>query len=145
MNPARISTVTLLTAVTLAIAAPLASAQVEPDPMSAGQRVSISDGTQCAGETTARALSTLFGSVVLRPGRGGMTADAKVAAGATPGRYKVTVECGSGGPKFTEKVTVRGGRADGVSANQAAGGLALLALAGGAAYLLRRSVNGSSW
>jgi hypothetical protein len=146
VNPARISAVALLTTATLGLAAPLAWARVDPDPMSAGQRVSISDGKRCGGGTTgAAARSVLFGTVALRPDGDAMTARAKVAAGATPGRYRVTVECGPGGRQFTERVTVRGGRNGGVSANQAAGGLALLVLAGGAAYLLRRSVNGRSW
>ncbi|MFH8571152.1 hypothetical protein [Streptomyces sp. NPDC017993] len=144
MNPARIAAVALISAATLAAAAPPASAQVDPDPMAAGQRVTISDGKRCDAAGGARADSTLFGSVVLQPGEHGMAAEAMVAVGATPGRYQVTIECGTGGGRFTETVTVRGGRVDGVNASQAAGGLALLALAGGAAYLLRRGVNARS-
>ncbi|MEU9116906.1 hypothetical protein AB0D04_35430 [Streptomyces sp. NPDC048483] len=122
---------------------PLPSALVEPDPMAAGQRVSVSDGRRCAADGGATAASTLFGSVVLEPAARGMAADTTVVRGATPGRYAVTIDCGSGGRRFTETVTVRDGRAEGVNASQAAGGLALLVLAAGAAYLLRRNANSS--
>ncbi|MFI0713900.1 hypothetical protein ACH4SK_25225 [Streptomyces inhibens] len=144
VKPARTAAVALISAITLGIAAPVASAQVEPNPMVAGQRVRISDDRQCAPAGAARAASTLFGSVVLRPGERGMAARARVAERATPGRYKVTIECAPGGARFTETVTVRGGRGEGVNTAQAAGGLALLVLAGGAAYGLRRGVIGRS-
>ena len=144
MNAARISAVALISAAALAAAAPLASAQVDPDPMAAGQRVTVGDGRRCDAAGGARADSKLFGSVVLQPGERGMAAEAMVGVGAAPGRYQVTIECGAGGERFTETVTVHGGRVDGVNASQAAGGLVLLALAGGAAYLLRRSVNARS-
>lgn len=138
MKPPHPAATALISAAVLGTAAPVASAQVVPDPMAAGQRVRISDGRQCASAHSARAASTLFGSVVLRPGARGMAADAKVAERAAPGRYQVTIECAPGGERFTESVTVRGGRVEGVNVTQAAGGLALLVLAGGAAYLLRR-------
>ncbi|MFJ9417561.1 hypothetical protein ACIRPT_25780 [Streptomyces sp. NPDC101227] len=141
MNPVRTAAVALAGAAVLGLAAPAAAALVEPDPMAAGQRVSVSDGRRCAVDRGATAASPLFGSVVLEPAARGLAADTRVAPGATPGHYRVTVDCGSGGGKFTETVTVRHGRADGVNASQAAGGLALLALAGGAAYLLRRNAN----
>ncbi|MGX1976817.1 hypothetical protein [Streptomyces kronopolitis] len=141
MTPAHTAAAALLGATVLGLAAPAAWARVEPDPMVAGQRVHVSDGSRCAAAAAARASSPLFGSVVLRPGRRGMAAEAEVAAGAAPGRYPVTVECGPGGTRFTETVTVRDGRVDGVDAGQAVGGLALFALAGGAAYWLRRTAN----
>ncbi|UQA96401.1 hypothetical protein [Streptomyces halobius] len=141
MNAARISAVALTGAAALGLAAPVASAQVAPNPVTAGQRVNISDDRQCDTARGAKAASTLFGAVALRPGTRGMAADATVAEGATPGRYKVTIECGPGGARFTETVTVRSGSVHGVNSTQAAGGLALLVLAGGAAYLLRRTVS----
>lgn len=141
MTPAHAAAAALLGATVLGLAAPAAWARVDPDPMVAGQRVHVSDGSRCAAAAAARASSPLFGAVELRPGRRGMAAEAEVAAGAAPGRYPVTVECGPGGARFTETVTVRDGRVDGVDAGQAAGGLALFALAGGAAYWLRRTAN----
>ncbi|MEU8786786.1 hypothetical protein [Streptomyces sp. NPDC048637] len=144
VKPARPAAVALLTATALGLAAPTAAARVEPDPMVAGQRVSISDGRQCVPARGALVSSRLFGSVVLRPGERGMAAQARVAEGAAPGRYPVTIHCAAGGESFTETVTVRDGRVDGVNAAQAAGGLALLALAAGAAFWLRRTVGGRS-
>ncbi|MEV0369752.1 hypothetical protein AB0I10_07990 [Streptomyces sp. NPDC050636] len=141
MNAVRISAVALIGAATLAFAAPVASAQVAPNPVTAGQRVNISDGRHCDAARGASAASALFGPVVLKRGTRGMVADATVAEGTTPGRYKVTIECGPGGARFTETVTVRGAGVHGVNTTQAAGGLALLVLAGGAAYLLRRTVS----
>ncbi|MEU9123715.1 hypothetical protein AB0C96_28290 [Streptomyces sp. NPDC048506] len=135
---ARPAVVALISAAALGLAAPVASARVEPDPMAAGQRVSISDGRQCVAARSARAASALFGSVVLRPDERGLAADARVAERATPGRYQVTIECAPGGATFTETVTVRNGRVEGVNMVQAAGGLALFLLAGSAAFLLRR-------
>lgn len=146
MKPAPSAAVALLglTVAVLGLAAPTAVAQVDPDPMVAGQRVSISDGRRCAQDRGARVSSRLFGTVVLRPGERGMGAQARVAEGAAPGRYPVTLHCASGGASFTETVTVRDGRVEGLNAAQAAGGLALLALAAGAAYWLRRTVGGRS-
>ncbi len=144
MKPAPSAAVTLLGLTVLGLTAPTAAARVEPDPMVAGQRVSISDGGQCAQDRAARASSRLFGSVVLRPGEGGMGARARVAEGVAPGRYPVTIHCASGGAGLTETVTVRDGRVEGLNAAQAAGGLALLALAAGAAFWLRRTVGGRS-
>ncbi|MEU7431732.1 hypothetical protein AB0B07_12900 [Streptomyces sioyaensis] len=144
MKPAHTAAAALLGVAVLGLAAPAASAHVEPDPMVAGQRVRISDGSRCAPATGARVASPLFGSVVLRPGHRGMAADVQVAEGTAPGRYPVTVECGPGRERFTETVTVRDGRVEGVDAGQAVGGLALFALAGGAAYWLRRTANGRS-
>ncbi|MEU5211305.1 hypothetical protein [Streptomyces sp. NPDC020742] len=138
MKSARSAAVALLSAAALGVAAPAARARVDPDPVAAGQRVSISDGRQCASSWGARAASPLFGAVVLRPGAHGMAADARVAVRAEPGRYPVTIECAPGGATFTETVTVRGGEIEGIGMAQAAGGLALLVLAGGAGYLLRR-------
>ncbi|MFI9049066.1 hypothetical protein [Streptomyces sp. NPDC053427] len=123
---------------------PAPAALVEPDPMAAGQRVNVSDGRRCAADRGATAASPLFGSVVLEPATRGMAADTTVARSATPGRYQVTIDCGTGSAKYTGTVTVRDGRSEGVNASQAAGGLALLALAGGAAYLLRRNANARS-
>ncbi|MGW1788608.1 hypothetical protein ACWCO0_23430 [Streptomyces tubercidicus] len=144
VKPAHSAAVALFGLTALGLAAPPAWAQVDPDPMVAGQRVSISDGRQCASGRGAWASSTLFGSVVLRPGERGMGAQARVAEGAGPGRYPVTIHCASGGESFTESVTVRDARVEGVNAAQAAGGLALLALAAGAAFWLRRTVGGRS-
>ncbi|MCW7989353.1 hypothetical protein XF35_29965 [Streptomyces platensis subsp. clarensis] len=144
VKPAHPAAVALLAASALGLAAPTASARVEPDPMVAGQRVSISDGRQCAPARSAHASSRLFGSVLLRPGESGMAARARVAEGAAPGRYPVTIHCAPGGESFTETVTVRDGRVEGVNAAQAAGGLVLLALAAGAAFWLRRTVGGRS-
>ncbi|ARF54502.1 hypothetical protein [Streptomyces gilvosporeus] len=145
MNAARTAAVAVLGALTLGLGAPAAAALVEPDPMAAGQRVTVTDGRRCPADRGARADSTLFGSVVLEPAARGMTADTTVARGATPGHYRVTIACGgSGGTRFSETVTVRDGRAEGVDASQAAGGLTLLALAGGAAYLLRRNTTARS-
>ncbi|BCK72371.1 hypothetical protein Srufu_063240 [Streptomyces libani subsp. rufus] len=144
MKPAPSAAVVLLGLTVLGLAAPVAAAQVEPDPMVAGQRVRISDGRVCAQDGAARVSSRLFGPVVLRPGEGGMAARARVAEGAAPGRYPVTIHCASGGASFTETVTVRDARVEGLNAAQAAGGLALLALAAGAAFWLRRTVGGRS-
>ncbi|MCF3146733.1 hypothetical protein [Streptomyces platensis] len=145
VKPARSAAVALLALTALGLAAPTAAARVDPDPMVAGQRVSISDGRRCAQDGAARVSSRLFGPVVLRPGEGGgMGARARVAQGAAPGRYPVTIHCASGGASFTETVTVRDGRVEGLNAVQAAGGLALLALAAGAAFWLRRTVGGRS-
>ncbi|MFE1772041.1 hypothetical protein, partial [Streptomyces sp. NPDC059008] len=142
VKPAHVAAAALIGAATLGIAAPVASAQVEPDPMVAGQRVSISDGRHCATASGARVASALFGSVVLRPGERGMAADATVAEQARPGRYQVTIECAPGGARFTETVTVQDSRVEGVNVTQAAGGLVLFVLAGSAAYLLRRRAGG---
>ncbi|WP_190140909.1 hypothetical protein OG528_06995 [Streptomyces platensis] len=144
VKPADSAAVALLGLTVLGLAAPTAAAQVEPDPMVAGQRVRISDGRRCAQDGAARVSSRLFGPVVLRPGEGGMAAQARVAEGAAPGRYPVTIHCASGGASFTETVTVRDARVEGLNAAQAAGGLALLALAAGAAFWLRRTVGGRS-
>ncbi|MGA5562177.1 hypothetical protein ACPCUV_13490 [Streptomyces platensis] len=144
VKPAHSAAVTLLGLTVLGLAAPPAAARVDPDPVVAGQRVSISDGGQCAHSGAARVSSRLFGPVVLRPGESGMGAQARVAEGAAPGRYPVTIHCASGGASFTETVTVRDGRVEGLNAAQAAGGLALLALAAGAAFWLRRTVGGRS-
>ncbi|TJZ43579.1 hypothetical protein FCH28_32845 [Streptomyces piniterrae] len=142
MNAARITAAALLSTAVLGLAAPAASARVAPNPVTAGQEVNVSDGRHCAAAQGARAASTLFGgAVALRPDTRGMAAEATVDEGVTPGRYKVVIECGPGGARYTETVTVRGGSVDGVNTTQAAGGLALLVLAGGAAYLLRRTVS----
>lgn len=143
VNRVRVAAVAVTGAAVVGLAAPAASARVEPDPMAAGQRVNVSDGRRCATDRGATAASTLFGSVVLEPAATrGMAADTTVARSATPGHYRVTIDCGgSGGERFTETVTVRDGRAEGVNASQAAGGLVLLALAAGAAHLLRRTAN----
>jgi hypothetical protein len=140
VNPAHIAAAALIGAAGLGLVTPAAAAEVDPDPMVAGQRVRISDEQECGTVHGARAASKLFRPVTLRPGTDGLTGDARVADGATPGRYRVTIECTPGGERFTELVTVRAGRVEGLTATQAAGGLALLLLAGGAAYLLRRSV-----
>ncbi|QHC22043.1 hypothetical protein [Streptomyces sp. GS7] len=139
MKPARLSAAVLISAVALGAAAPGAAARVAPNPVTAGERVTISDGRRCGTDHDVRAVSPLFGTVPLRPGAHGMAADVRVPGRAAPGRYRITVECAPGGPRHTETVMVSGGWAEGVDATQAAGGLALLALAGGAAYLLRRS------
>ncbi|MCX4638134.1 hypothetical protein QT196_08320 [Streptomyces sp. P9-2B-2] len=144
VKPAPSAAVALLGLTVLGLAAPTAAARVDPDPMVAGQRVRISDGGRCAQDGAARVSSRLFGPVVLRPGEGGMGAQARVAEGAAPGRYPVTIHCASGGASFTETVTVRDARVEGLNAAQAAGGLALLALAAGAAFWLRRTVGGRS-
>ncbi|MFG2136790.1 hypothetical protein [Streptomyces sp. NPDC048650] len=144
MNPARTAVVALAGAAALGCAAPAASARVEPDPMAAGQRVSVSDGRRCPADRSATAASALFGSVVLEPAARGMAAETTVDRTVTPGDYRVTIDCGSGGDRFTETVTVRDGRSEGVNASQAAGGLALLVLAAGAASLLRRNANARS-
>ncbi|MFE1171297.1 hypothetical protein [Streptomyces sp. NPDC058773] len=144
MNPAHPAAVALIGATALGLAAPPAAARVDPDPMVAGQRVSISDGSRCAPARGVRASSRLFGSVELRPGERGMAAQVRVAEGTAPGRYPVTIHCAPGGASFTETVSVRDGRIEGVNAAQAAGGLALLALAAGAAFWLRRTVGGRS-
>ncbi|WP_189303627.1 hypothetical protein [Streptomyces albospinus] len=142
MKPARLSAAVLISAVALGAAAPGAAARVEPNPVAAGERFTISDARRCGAGHDVRAVSPLFGSVALRPGARGMAAEVRVPGQAAPGRYRVTVECGPNGPRHAETVMVSGGWADGVNATQAAGGLALLALAGGAAYLLRRSGGG---
>ncbi|MFH9225735.1 hypothetical protein [Streptomyces lydicus] len=129
--------VALLGAAALGAAAPAAPARVEPDPVVAGQRVHLGDGGRC-GAGGARAVSALFGPVALRPGAHGLAADVRVPERAAPGRHTVTIRCAPGGETFTETLTVRRGRVEGVDVPQAAGGLALLVLAGGAAYLLRR-------
>ncbi|MGW1379470.1 hypothetical protein ACWD6P_35105 [Streptomyces sp. NPDC002446] len=144
VKPAHLFVVALVSAATLGGTAPVASARVEPNPVVAGQRVSISDGRQCAPAHGARVASTLFGAVTLRPGAGGMAADATVAEQVRPGRYQVTIECAPGGERFTETVTVRSARVEGVNVTQAAGGLVLFVLAGGAAYLLRRRAGGGA-
>ncbi|MCB5910079.1 hypothetical protein [Streptomyces pinistramenti] len=140
MRSAHISAAVLSAVAVVTLAAPAASARVVPDPMAAGERVTVSDDGRCVGEGAARARSTLFGTVPLRPSARGSSGAATVARGATAGRYSVTVECGAGGPRHTETVTVRGVRAAGMSVTHAAGGLALLVLVGGAAFLLRRTV-----
>ncbi|MFF4602303.1 hypothetical protein ACFY12_06020 [Streptomyces sp. NPDC001339] len=145
MKSARPAAVALISATALGLGAPVAAARVEPDPMSAGQRVRISDGRQCAAARGARADSALFGSVALRPSTRGMAADAWVLERAAPGRYQVTIECAPGGAKFTETVTVHRGRVEGVNMVQAASGLALFLLAGSAAYLLRRRGAGARY
>ncbi|MGW8401310.1 hypothetical protein ACWGLP_32280 [Streptomyces lydicus] len=138
MRFAHPAVVALLGAAALGAAAPAGPARVEPDPVVAGQRVHLGDGGRCAAAGGARAVSTLFGPVALRPGPHGMAADVRVPEGAAPGRHTVTIRCAPGGETFTETLTVRRGRVEGVDVPQAAGGLALLVLAGGAAYLLRR-------
>ncbi|MFG2095125.1 hypothetical protein [Streptomyces sp. NPDC048612] len=144
VKPAHPVAVTLLCAAALGLAAPSAEARVDPDPVVAGQRVRISDGSRCDPARGVRASSRLFGTVALRAGERGMAARTRVAEGTAPGRYPVTIHCAAGGASFTETVTVRDGRVEGVNATQAAGGLALLALATGAAFWLRRTVGGRS-
>ncbi|MFG2225727.1 hypothetical protein [Streptomyces sp. NPDC048644] len=145
MRPAHISAAVLSAVAALTLCAPAASARVVPDPMAAGERVTVGDDGRCTGEGTARARSTLFGTVPLRPSDRGRTGAATVARGATVGRYTVTVDCGAGGPRYTETVTVRGVRTAGMSVTQAAGGLALLVLVGGAAHALRRTLKTYLW
>ncbi|WP_241777614.1 hypothetical protein [Streptomyces sp. CT34] len=139
MKPAHLSAAVLISAVALGATAPGAAARVAPNPVAAGERITISDGRRCGTAHDVRAVSRLFGSVPLRPGAHGMATDIRIARRAVPGRYRVTVECAPGGPRHTETLLVSRGWAEGVDATQAAGGLALLTLAGGAAYLLRRT------
>ncbi|WEB43505.1 hypothetical protein MOV08_32340 [Streptomyces yunnanensis] len=138
MNPARPTAAVLLGLLAVTLAAPAARATAEPDPVVAGERVSINDGGWCGPIRQATAASELFGAVALRPGARGMAAEVRVGQEVAPGRYQVTIECGRGGARHVDSVTVTEGRADSVGAAQVIGGLALLAVAGGAAYRLRR-------
>ncbi|KUL49100.1 hypothetical protein ADL22_08715 [Streptomyces sp. NRRL F-4489] len=120
-----------------AVAAPAARGGASPDPVVPGERVSITDGGRCGAVPGATAVSELFGTVALRPGARGMAAEVPLGEAVEPGRYRVTIECGRGGTRHQDVVTVAEGRAEGVGMAQAAGGAALLALAA-LAYLLRR-------
>ncbi|MFE3651145.1 hypothetical protein [Streptomyces sp. CB02959] len=139
MNPARPTAAVLLGLLAVTAAAPAARAAAAPDPVVAGERVSISDGGWCGPVQEATAASELFGAVALRPGEEGMTAEVRVDERTEPGPYRVTIECGPGGARHVETVTVTDGRPENVGVAQAVGGLALLAVAGGAAYWLRRA------
>ncbi|MYT29847.1 hypothetical protein [Streptomyces sp. MspMP-M5] len=138
MQPARPAAAVLLGLLALGAAAPAARAGAAPDPVVAGERVSISDGGRCGPAREATAASELFGAVALRPGARGMAAEVRVGEEAAPGRYRVTIECGRGGARHVDTVTVTEGRAEGVGVAQVVGGLALLAVAGGAYRLCRR-------
>ncbi|MCK7623086.1 hypothetical protein MUU72_08235 [Streptomyces sp. RS10V-4] len=138
MKPARPAAAALLGLLALTAAAPPARAGTVPGPVVAGERVSITDGGRCGSVPAATARSDLFGSVPLRPGARGLAADVPVAEETEPGRYRITIDCGPSGPHHVLTVTVTEGRPEGVGAAQAAGGLVLLALAGVAAYRLRR-------
>ncbi|MFJ5680975.1 hypothetical protein [Streptomyces sp. NPDC093097] len=138
MHAARPTAAALLTLLLLTATAPAARAAAEPDPVVAGERVSISDDGRCGVAGGATAASELFGAVPLRPGVQGMAAEVGVDEETEPGRYQVTIECGRGGARHVQTVTVTEGRAEGVGLVQAAAGVALLGVAGGAAYLLRR-------
>ncbi|MDC7339854.1 hypothetical protein PQR15_29550 [Streptomyces lydicus] len=113
MKLAHRAVVALLGAAALGAAAPAAPARVEPDPVVAGQRVHLGDGGRCGAAGGARAVSTLFGPVALRPGAHGMAADVRVPERAAPGRHTVTIRCAAGGETFTETLTVRRGRVEG--------------------------------
>ncbi|MGG2463400.1 hypothetical protein ACO0M4_26935 [Streptomyces sp. RGM 3693] len=139
MNPARPTAAVLLGLLMVSAAAPAARAAAEPVPVVAGERVSISDGGWCGPVQEATAASELFGAVALRPAVEGMAAEVRVGEDAEPGRYRVTIECGRGGARRVEIFMVTDGRSAGVGVAQAVGGLALLAVAGGAAYRLRRA------
>ncbi|MER6049613.1 hypothetical protein ABT168_19535 [Streptomyces sp. NPDC001793] len=138
MPNARPVAAVLLGLLALGAAAPAARAGALPDPVVAGERVSISDGGRCGPAREATAASELFGAVALRPVARGMAAEIRVGEKAEPGRYRVTIECGRGGARHVDTVTVTEGRAEGVGVAQAVGGLALLAVAGGAYRLCRR-------
>ncbi|MET9296273.1 hypothetical protein [Streptomyces sp. NPDC003077] len=154
MNVARLSATALLAAATVGLAAPAASASAEPNPIVPGHPVSISDDRRCAPSQGAAARSDLFGEVSLRPGAGRMAAEVPISSSASDGTYQVTIECGPGGTTYTDVVVVQGGAAtrgvnDGsrtglggsvgeVSTSQAAGGVVLLAVAAGTAYIIRR-------
>lgn len=148
MKSSHIGAAAAAAATVTVIAAPLAYADVTPNPASPGQSVTISDDKKCSG--AAKATSTLFGDVVLTPGANHMVAEVKVPTGAKPGSYTVIVECGPGGAKATTSLTVSGmptkpvrggvgGTATEGNVTHVAAGAVLVAAAGaGAIYHVRR-------
>ncbi|UNO39124.1 hypothetical protein [Streptomyces sp. MST-110588] len=150
MKAVRTSAVALIAVATLGLAAPVVSASTHPNPVIPGRSVSISDDKRCGAGHQAKATSDLFGDVPLAPGGDHMGAEARIGTSAATGTYRVTIECGPGGDRFTETLAVRGadpsadartglgGGVGEVSVAQAAGGVALLILAGGASYLMHR-------
>ena len=147
MPSGRITAVTLAAVATLAFTAPAALASVDPDPVSPGQQLRLSDDGKCDMSMGAQASSPLFGATSLAAGADRMVVGITTPATARPGTYPVTIRCGAGGPPITGTVRVQPALAKGADAGtgtsgggapQLACGTALLALAASGAVRRRR-------
>ncbi|MGP4003814.1 hypothetical protein [Streptomyces sp. 8N706] len=152
MRPARVFATAVAATALVGLAAPAATATINPHWERPGQTVRITDDKKCDPRKGASAYSAAFGTVRLRASGDQLAGEAKVHRDAK-GRNKVLLRCGDG-RKFFDWLSVgptggsragEGGSIGGFGNREFVGGAALVALAaGGGAVAVRRRVKGQA-